>query len=69
MNRRNRAVRLRTLQRMAEKAETMGNTVLAKGLLEQAAKEVGNAYTNRRELSGPKGGPMQVRTLADFYGG
>ncbi|AHD00467.1 DUF2280 domain-containing protein [Leisingera methylohalidivorans] len=64
-----RAVRLRTLQRMAEKAETMGNMMLAKDLLEQAAKEVGNAYTNRRELAGPGGGPVQVRTLADFYGG
>lgn len=45
-----KAVRLRTLQRMAEKAESMGNMVLAKDLLEQAAKEAGDAYTNRRVL-------------------
>lgn len=45
-----RAVRLRALQRMAEKAETQGNMVLAASLYEQAAKEVGEAYTNRRML-------------------
>jgi hypothetical protein len=50
-----RAVRLRALQRMAEKAETQGNMVLAASLMEQAAKEVGNAYTNRRELTGKDG--------------
>lgn len=64
-----RAVRLRALQRMAEKAEAQGNMVLASSLLEQAAKEVGDSFTNRRELSGAGGGPMEVRTLADFYGG
>jgi hypothetical protein len=45
-----KAVRLRTLQRMAEKAENMGNMVLAKDLLEQAAKEAGGAYSNKRVL-------------------
>lgn len=50
-----RAVRLRALQRMAEKAETQGNMVLAKDLLKQAAEEMGNAYTNRRELTGKDG--------------
>jgi len=45
-----RAVRLRAIQRMAEKAETQGNMVLAASLLEQAAKEVGDAYTNRQKL-------------------
>lgn len=62
-----RAVRLRALQRMSEKAETQGNMVLASSLLEQAAKEVGGSYTNRRELSGPGGGPVEVKSLADFY--
>lgn len=47
-----RAVRLRALQRMAEKAEGSGNMVLAASLMEQAAKEVGDSYTNRRELAG-----------------
>jgi hypothetical protein len=55
-----RAVRLRALQRMAGKAEDKGNMVLAASLMEQAAKEVGESYTNRREVSGKNGGPVQV---------
>lgn len=55
-----RAVRLRALQRMAEKAETQGNMVLAASLMKQAAEEVGNAYTNRRELTGKDGAPIQT---------
>ncbi len=55
-----RAVRLRSLQRMAAKAEEMRNLPLAASLLEQAAKEVGNAFTNRRELTGKDGGAVQV---------
>ncbi|MCZ0964315.1 DUF2280 domain-containing protein [Paracoccus benzoatiresistens] len=62
-----RAVRLRALQRMAEKAETQGNMVLASSLLEQAAKEMGGAFTNRREVTGKEGGALEVKTLADFY--
>lgn len=53
-----RAVRLRALQRMAEKAEGQGNMVLAASLMEQAAKEVGESYTNRRELTGKGGSPL-----------
>jgi len=52
-------VRLRALQRMAAKAETQGNMVLAASLLEQAAKEVGEAYTNKRELNIPNGIQIQ----------
>lgn len=55
-----RAVRLRALQRMAEKAETSGNMVLAASLMEQAAKEVGDSYTNRRELTGKDGKDLPV---------
>jgi hypothetical protein len=57
-----RAVRLRALQRMAEKAETQGNMVLAKDLLKQAAEEMGNAYTNRRELTGKDGKDLPAPT-------
>lgn len=53
-----RAVRLRALQRMAEKAEAMGNIALAAQLFEQAAKEAGDSYTNRRELTGKNGAPL-----------
>jgi hypothetical protein len=55
-----RAVRLRALQRMAEKAETQGNMALSAQLLEQAAKEQGNAFTNRREITGRNGGALQT---------
>ena len=44
----NRAYRLRALGRMAEKAENMKNMALTAQLLEQAAKEVGDLYVNRR---------------------
>lgn len=59
-----RAVRLRALQRMAEKAEERGKLPLAASLLDQAAKEVGEAYTNRHkhEHTGRDGGPIQTET-------
>ncbi|PSS59450.1 hypothetical protein C6558_38285 [Ensifer sp. NM-2] len=43
-----RAVRLWALQRMADK-------------MEQAANELGDSYTNRRAITGPDGGPVEVR--------
>lgn len=57
-----RAVRLRALQRLAERAEVMGNIGLAAQLLEQAAKETGDAFTNRQKVehTGKDGGPLQV---------
>lgn len=44
----NRAYRLRALSRIVEKAENMRNLSLALQVLEQAAKEVGDVYVNRR---------------------
>lgn len=58
-----RAVRLKALQRMAEKAERMKNYPLAAQLYEQAAKEVGDAYTNRRQLTGANGKPLIPPTV------
>ncbi|WJR66966.1 DUF2280 domain-containing protein [Neorhizobium sp. CSC1952] len=55
-----RAVRLRALQRMADKAETMGNMGLAASLYKQAAEESGGVYTNRRELTGKDGKDLPV---------
>ncbi len=49
----NRAARLRALDRMADKAESKGNLPLAMAIIEQAAKEVGDVYVNRR-LDAPK---------------
>lgn len=46
----NRAFRLRALHRMAVQAESRKNYPLAAQLMEQAAKEVGESYTNKQIL-------------------
>lgn len=58
-----KAVRLRRLDQMEASARGKGNMDMASKLLEQAAKEVGNSYTNRRELSGPGGGAIPVQAV------
>lgn len=63
----NRSTRLRALQRMASKAENMGNMGMASKLLEQAAKEMGNAFTNKVDLTSSDGS-MTPKGLGDFYG-
>jgi hypothetical protein len=50
--------RLAQLQRLFKSADSRGNIVLAASLLEQAAKEVGQVYTNRQELTGKGGAPL-----------
>lgn len=57
-----RAVRLRALTRLQAKAEQLGALALSAQLLEQAAKECGDAYTNRvkTEHTGKDGGPIQL---------
>ena len=61
----NKAYRLRVLNRMMTAAEKMKNLSLTAQLMEQAAKEVGEAYTNKQKLehSGPNGGVIQSATL------
>lgn len=60
--------RLRVLQRTLTKVEQQGNTAMVATLLEQAAKESGGAFTNRRELTGKDGGPVQTQTESvQFY--
>ena len=46
----NKAYRLRALNRMASNTETMRNYALTAQLMEQAAKEVGDAYTNKQKV-------------------
>lgn len=46
----NKAYRLRALDRMMTRAEGMKNMALAASLLEQAAKEVGDAYSNKQKV-------------------
>lgn len=53
-----RSMRLRSINRMAQRAEKQGNLKLAADLHKQAAEEMGNAYTNRREVTGRDGVPL-----------
>lgn len=46
----NKAYRLRVLQRMSVTAENMKNLGMTAQLLEQAAKEVGDVYTNKQKV-------------------
>ena len=53
--------RLRALNRMYDKAASGGNIALAAQLIEQAAKEAGDAFTNKHKLehTGKDGGPIK----------
>lgn len=55
-----KSYRARRLQKILDTEEDRGNTVGARETLEQAAKEEGGAYTNRREFTGKDGGPVQT---------
>lgn len=54
------AYRLRVLQRNLERADSRGNAAMVSTLLEQAAKELGGSFTNKREVTGKDGGPLQA---------
>lgn len=62
----NKAYRLRVLDRMMNNSEKMRNIALATEIIEQAAKECGDAYTNKHkfEHSGPNGGAIQTITMS-----
>lgn len=54
--------------RLAELQKLYGSTKSEEfkaELLAQAAKEIGGAFTNRRELSGQGGGPIQTENASD----
>ena len=55
----NQVVRLQHLQRIIDRAGK--NTGLIMEALEQVAKEMGGLYTNRKELTGAGGQPLQVQ--------
>lgn len=65
-----RSFRLRRLQRMAEAAEKRGAWVVASQIYEQAAKEQGDVYTNRRKVAvtDPNGDPFRVIVEEDSRG-
>lgn len=60
----NQSYRLRRLQRILDDPALSRSPVTVMSALEQAAKEVGGALTNRRELTGKNGGPMEVQATA-----
>lgn len=57
--------RLQELMDLYLRAVKMGNLVLAASLLEQAAREAGGAYTNRRVLEGDPEKPLQLNHRRD----
>ncbi|HAT6800644.1 TPA: DUF2280 domain-containing protein [Citrobacter freundii] len=58
----NKAYRLRVLDRMMTNAEKMRNMALAASLMEQAAKECGDAYTNKQKFE--HSGGLAVSSVA-----
>lgn len=58
----NKAYRLRVLQRMSTNAENMKNIGMTAQLLEQAAKECGDAYTNKQRVE--HSGGLAVSSVA-----
>lgn len=54
----NQNFRLRALHNLYQNAASRGNAALAAQLLEQAAKESGGSFTNRREMTGRDGAPL-----------
>lgn len=58
------AFRLRALQREFERAKQRGNSAMVAQILEQVAKELGGALTNRREVTGKGGGPIQQANVS-----
>jgi hypothetical protein len=55
-----RSFRLTQLSNLYRTAFRQGATVIAAQFLEQAAKECGGIFTNRREHSGPAGAPIAL---------
>ncbi len=58
----NKTVRLGEMQKAYRAHKDRGNWVQALEVLEQVAKEVGEAFTNKRELTGKDGAPLTIAT-------
>jgi hypothetical protein len=56
----NRSFRIAELSRLYRKAKEDGKDVIAARHLEQAAKEEGGFFTNKRVHSGPNDGPIPI---------
>ena len=57
----NKHYRLKQYQKQLER--NAKNTVMSLKILEQAAKDVGGQFTNRQEITGKGGGPLQTTTV------
>lgn len=64
----NKAVRVRTLNRLALNAVDKKNAVLAASLMKQIAEEMGDVFTNRQKLehTGKNGGPIETKPTIDL---
>lgn len=63
----NQRYRLEKLQNNLLRLEKMKNYKAANETIEQAAKEVGGAFTNKTELTGKDGGPIETDSNVVFY--
>lgn len=61
-----KAYRVLKLAKAADYYENAGNYMAMASMLEKVAKEIGNAYTNRFEHTGKKGGPIKYRPVAEM---
>ncbi len=59
----NKSYRARELQKILDMEIERQNTVGARDTLKQAAEEEGGVFTNRRELTGKDGGPIETLGL------
>ena len=64
----NKAYRLNMLDRMARDAEKSKNRPLAASLLEQAAKDVGEVFTNKQKLDHQSSDKSMTPTINNFNG-
>ena len=61
-----KAVRIRELSKAADHYKKAGNFMAMAAMFEKIAKEVGNVYTNRTELTGKGGGAIKVEAVEDM---
>lgn len=61
----NKMVRVRQLAHAARAFKGRGNYVGMADMMERIAKEIGGAFTNRREFTGKQGGPIEFADMSE----
>ena len=61
-----KAVRIRELSKAADHYKKAGNFMAMSAMYEKIAKEIGNVYANRTELTGKGGGAIKVEAVEDM---